>query len=64
MPGAWLDADGNGHIDVYELHNFMRGMGLPIQDTPEEIEDTIRVLTHVLEEHHCPNIMVRRSPND
>ena len=45
LPGAWIDADGNRHIDVFAIHE---ANGWP--NTSEEVEDTIRILNHLLKD--------------
>lgn len=56
--------DGNAHLDVPGIHQWMRDHGMPIVDTPEEIEDTVQKLTQIIvKEHGYPadKLIIRRS---
>jgi hypothetical protein len=63
MQGAWVDADGNAHLDVPGVHQWMRDRGFPITDTKAEIEDTAQhLLQNLAERGFDPaKVIVRRS---
>lgn len=64
MPGCWEDADGHPHFDVPAIHQWMRDKGLKIEDTPEEMADTMRMLQTELHKHHPhAKTIVRTSPD-
>ncbi len=59
-PGIWEDAAGGVHIGAEEINAHL---GVP--NTPEEMEDTMRVMEQWLrEELPHAKIVKRRTPND
>lgn len=63
-PGMWEDADGNAHIDVPMVHQMMRDQGIAVKDTPEQIKDTMMVMTMLLKNMGIENIIPRDSAED
>jgi hypothetical protein len=62
--GIWEDMDGNFHLDVPGVHQWMREHGFPITDTKAEIEDTILKMQQLLEKEHgipADKLIIRRS---
>lgn len=59
--------DGNFHLDVPGVHQWMRDRGFPITDTKQEIEDTVQKMKLLLERKHGippDKLIIRRSRKD
>lgn len=67
MPGCWEDLDGVHHFEVEYLHRLVeRQSGIPVLDTPAEVDETIEFMTATLRQLAGPDakFVIHRPANE